>query len=845
MVTTQSFRLLGKPDLKDIICDQVDGENVVFWEDIEQVFPGVKYITNGNTVISIMRDSNRERIRPQCIKYYPGVVLDVVTTTASNSPLEKSVGDSGVSHTDERPSTPTMTLDLDPEMVQRLVSSLTPNVQAQLRELTNKLTRNFQLSIQVVEPMEKNEQYGQNPSQMDQLRRRIQSVLTRNIELHEEPNPRLFVVLPMLHRSSDGPQETFSNTFRLYFLCDCGEHTMSANSKTSQHIHFAKHEGYDIIRPNEFFQSYGPYVLAILKMLKFGISVAGITVPAISDLVSSDENSQLAADQQLLAGTIDSGMDLVMEYIEKVLQGKGEVTTVAEKQVENGDALENEDLRQLEVFLEKKGNMLGNLYRTITTEGHAKWVCIDHYRERHQEKSSKAFHDTIYGLDGSFYEDIGRAKVVLSSRADADTFYLTLEKATSVYYLEVGLNWKSTHNDLKRLRDTLAKTNVGVLGLDLHNHDGSESDRPDLTKHFDPIFDIMRHPSIQSVTLTRTPVDFIKRSSLLSSNHVFNNLRRLGIHLSSKGPDVLAYKNLLTNAPNLAFLVVGGELSYFLELYSAIAEQQTFTITSSRRSLRILPLTNKPLQPTTPLLDLAHLLKVHGERIEIMELWGGVCDETTVADFARATENVSRLKDLTLWGSANLGEKCINDLASIVARSKLHRLDIDLDTEEERVQILESIQWEYIRQLEIGMDDGCIGMGPLKALVDGIKSFSGKALLEHFVYLHNYDTSELSIAQERLLGSFLALTSLEHLELDAKLTSKQLQSLIESANVSQLRELAVMGEGFVPNEVDAILNRLQRAAELRKVRLSGSKITEEQKERMKGKGITLDNAKMR
>jgi hypothetical protein len=61
MVTTQSFRLTGKPDLKEIVCDQIDGENVVFWEDIEQVFPGIKYITNGNTVVSMMRDSNRKR----------------------------------------------------------------------------------------------------------------------------------------------------------------------------------------------------------------------------------------------------------------------------------------------------------------------------------------------------------------------------------------------------------------------------------------------------------------------------------------------------------------------------------------------------------------------------------------------------------------------------------------------------------------------------------------------------------------------------------------------------------------------------------------------------------------
>ncbi|KAK3817450.1 MAG: hypothetical protein J3Q66DRAFT_388039 [Benniella sp.] len=103
MVTTQSFRLIGKrkPDFKDIICGQIDGENVVFWEDIEQVFPGVKYITNGNTVISMMRDSNRKRITPQCIKYYPGIVLGVVlSTTVNDSPLEPPVGAPAVSRTE-------------------------------------------------------------------------------------------------------------------------------------------------------------------------------------------------------------------------------------------------------------------------------------------------------------------------------------------------------------------------------------------------------------------------------------------------------------------------------------------------------------------------------------------------------------------------------------------------------------------------------------------------------------------------------------------------------------------------------------------------------------------------
>ncbi|KAK3817462.1 MAG: hypothetical protein J3Q66DRAFT_400800 [Benniella sp.] len=72
MVTTQSFRLLGKPDIKDIAYDQFDGENVVFWEDIEQVFPSIKYITNGNTIIPTVKGSNWMYQAP------PELILDVI-----------------------------------------------------------------------------------------------------------------------------------------------------------------------------------------------------------------------------------------------------------------------------------------------------------------------------------------------------------------------------------------------------------------------------------------------------------------------------------------------------------------------------------------------------------------------------------------------------------------------------------------------------------------------------------------------------------------------------------------------------------------------------------------------
>ncbi|KAG0354654.1 hypothetical protein BGZ54_001549 [Gamsiella multidivaricata] len=78
MEETQSLRLIGKIDIEEITFHHVDGQNIVYWEDIEQVFPGVKHLKNGNVTVSMMRDSVGIRMEPFRIKHCPGTVLDVV-----------------------------------------------------------------------------------------------------------------------------------------------------------------------------------------------------------------------------------------------------------------------------------------------------------------------------------------------------------------------------------------------------------------------------------------------------------------------------------------------------------------------------------------------------------------------------------------------------------------------------------------------------------------------------------------------------------------------------------------------------------------------------------------------
>lgn len=62
MEETQSFRVVGTTtDIENINVDSVNGQNVIFWEDIKQVFPKVQHIRNGSSVVKLVRDLNQTR----------------------------------------------------------------------------------------------------------------------------------------------------------------------------------------------------------------------------------------------------------------------------------------------------------------------------------------------------------------------------------------------------------------------------------------------------------------------------------------------------------------------------------------------------------------------------------------------------------------------------------------------------------------------------------------------------------------------------------------------------------------------------------------------------------------
>lgn len=61
MLETQKFRLFGENDIEEIPCRHIDGHYIVYWDDIEQVFPRIRQVRNGKVTITLMRDSKEIR----------------------------------------------------------------------------------------------------------------------------------------------------------------------------------------------------------------------------------------------------------------------------------------------------------------------------------------------------------------------------------------------------------------------------------------------------------------------------------------------------------------------------------------------------------------------------------------------------------------------------------------------------------------------------------------------------------------------------------------------------------------------------------------------------------------
>ncbi|KAG0273169.1 hypothetical protein BGZ95_011003 [Linnemannia exigua] len=311
-------------------------------------------------------------------------------------------------------------------------------------------------------------QQQQDLDRLAVIQGRIQAILTQTYGVHEDPIPRLFIILPK-KISECNPASLLANQFQLYFLCECGEHTEELNDDNTNiphHIHIAMHKGYDLQRPAEFFQKYGRYMLTLLEMIKYGSTITGFFVPALPSVEVSGAADILRKSQ---GTTIPSAINQSIKYLQSLSSKQHAAKDTSTDSFTGHGTLEGTDLQHLKMFIKNQDldRALGDLYRTITEEGHAKWVCISHYRLAYKEQDQEAFVAAVKVSGGRYDPHLGRFTVSFGSKIQATRFFKVLAKTRRVDDLDVTFDWEGITGDLEAFGDTLERCSVSILRLDL------------------------------------------------------------------------------------------------------------------------------------------------------------------------------------------------------------------------------------------------------------------------------------------------------------------------------------------------------------------------------------------
>ncbi|KAF8922794.1 hypothetical protein EDD21DRAFT_443337 [Dissophora ornata] len=671
---------------------------------------------------------------------------------------------------------------------------------------------------------------------------KAEAILVQNYELLEYTIPRLFIVLPDTTSSLWMPSQLLQTKFRLHFICECGEHTKSNGSKIPHHLHLAIHEGYVIRKPTEFFAKYGPFLLVMLEMIKFGASIAGYVVPVLSTLKVAEITDNIkdkcdSVTTQMVDG-VDKSIEYLQEFRDKQMIDEGldpSLTTGDLAQYLTGvEGLEGVDLRQLETYLDKSttDRALGNLFRMTTKTGRVKWVCRDHYREGYQESSVQKVKDIVVSTGGDFDEQLAKITIVLRSSVAAEELFTAMARSKGILELDLDLDWNQTNDDLVKLKAMILKSNIAVLRLNLNSFTG-----PALginftaSRRYDPIFEIGRHPSLTSFELLGPPVDIFKRVRSIPKEADYSGLRHLSIgpcEYSPKGVALL--KSVFSSAHNLSNLILDVPIEEVASVYNILPEQQTCAV-EFVGCIRIKALFR---EQGNVLQDFPQLIEVFGPMVEDLDIGQyGLSDDIAIA-WDNATSMSSKLKELVIGqqqSTASSGQM----MSWVVARSLLQKLSFVCD--EHIIVIIGSIQWQYLRHLDFSnrMRDMS---APLRLMLDSMARYSQPIELESFVYvsMERDDDGAFDVVLQ-----IVRQLSLCRLEVSVGMNGDQITLLLESIDYSRLKYLQVYTNGVYSLTTQGLLDAVPDRAALETYVISTAPISAENIDQMRKRGIELRN----
>ncbi|KAI7822383.1 hypothetical protein BC939DRAFT_453974 [Gamsiella multidivaricata] len=305
----------------------------------------------------------------------------------------------------------------------------------------------------------------------------------------------------------------------------------------------------------------------MLLILRHCLMATAVVAPAVG--VLNESLGKVADSMEEVTGNTLEAIKVSIDFLEQKLTNEkiaGAAGTESEALegeqdlFKHLDALEGADLRRLETFLryKDKDKILGNLYRITTSKGHVKWVCLEHYRASYREVAMKSFLHTINVNHGQYDPHLRRVTVTLASSVVAKDFFRQLgNQAPAVNELHVALDWGVSSSDLSKLVDSLARSNVRIVRVDLKDDKNPTPDFRLLGKgRYYPLLELLANRKIQHFSLKRLDL-FASRTSNLSQGLPPSQLRSLHFMNPVRISDQDRLANILYHCPNLVELRLG------------------------------------------------------------------------------------------------------------------------------------------------------------------------------------------------------------------------------------------------------------------------------------------------
>ncbi|KAF9353439.1 hypothetical protein BGX34_011564 [Mortierella sp. NVP85] len=304
-------------------------------------------------------------------------------------------------------------LDIQQHVEQRLGKVLN-NTQ----ELDQKAQHTEQQHNQLLQQMQET---ASTSNQLARARSHIQAVLGQPFPRH--PIPRLFILLPAPTYVDDEQGESHQPQFLLYFLCECGSHTMGKNCTKPHEIHLANHPGYELYNQDEFISKYGSHLLTMMYMVKYGVKTRELVVPPLPGhkhaLREGENTGQLVDD--------------TISHLKTATGYTASDTTPYQ-------SLDATELAELKSHLRVKDGegFSGGLSQMKVSKGHYTWICRNHWCE--------SFEQDLQQLKCNVNDNGGvwngnKANINVTSEAMTRLFYNALSKLFRTETVENQQPW--------------------------------------------------------------------------------------------------------------------------------------------------------------------------------------------------------------------------------------------------------------------------------------------------------------------------------------------------------------------------------------------------------------------